>query len=162
MTLLPLFHSSCSTQRSEIPLGLETCSASARLPPPGQPEAVGQTLCLERGAVGISTSRSPLAHRCCFTGEPGTGNRRRSHYVASCFGDPRRPSILDVRSTTTARIFSRFDSVAYFHAAHRRLTIAAPIPTSKKLAVRQKRRYGGHPSDIQAGPLRRRAHRRSR
>lgn len=54
-----------------------------------------------------------------LTGEPGTGKTQVAYFIAHYFGIP-RVHVLDVRSTTSAQdLLYEFDSVAYFHAAHR-------------------------------------------
>lgn len=54
-----------------------------------------------------------------LTGEPGTGKTQVAYYIAHYFGIP-KVHVLDVRSTTSAQdLLYEFDSVAYFHAAHR-------------------------------------------
>lgn len=53
------------------------------------------------------------------TGEPGTGKTQVAHWLAYYFGIAERLFPLYVRSTTTAEdLIYRFDTVAYFHAAH--------------------------------------------
>jgi MoxR-like ATPase len=54
-----------------------------------------------------------------LTGEPGTGKTQVAHWLAWYFDVEDRLFSLHVRSTTTAEdLLYRFDTVAYFHAAH--------------------------------------------
>ncbi len=54
-----------------------------------------------------------------IAGEPGTGKTQVAHWLSHYFGIQERLFELQVRSTTTAEdLVYRFDTVAYFHAAH--------------------------------------------
>ncbi len=68
------------------------------------------------GAIHVSLA---LGMPLLLTGEPGTGKTQVAYFIAYYFGIP-SVHLLDVRSTTSAQdLLYEFDSVAYFHAAHR-------------------------------------------
>jgi len=68
------------------------------------------------GAIHVSLA---LGMPLLLTGEPGTGKTQVAYFIAHYFGIP-SVHLLDVRSTTSAQdLLYEFDSVAYFHAAHR-------------------------------------------
>ena len=62
------------------------------------------------------------------TGEPGTGKTQVAHWIAHQLGVADRLFSLYVRSTTTADdLIYRFDTVAYFHAAHDPARAGKPV-----------------------------------
>ena len=106
--------------------------------------APSEELC---GAINVALA---LGAPLLLTGEPGTGKTQVAYYVASYFGIPGVHQ-LDVRSTTTAQdLLYEFDSVAYFHAAHRPAD-SRSHPDLKRWPFVKKKALWRAIDDIQAG-----------
>ncbi len=94
-------------EQQEVPRALGSHREAARFfqPDPDLVLAVNAAL-----AVG-----APLL----LTGEPGTGKTQVAYWLARHLGIADRLFVLAVQSTTTREdLLYRFDTVAYFHAAH--------------------------------------------
>ena len=94
-------------ERQEVPEELGSYRRAAQHYKPDEELVVAANAALAVGA--------PLL----LTGEPGTGKTQVAHWLAWYFDIEERLFPLYVRSTTTAEdLLYRFDTVAYFHAAH--------------------------------------------